>query len=329
MQLYLMIAAAVVLMVIFVLYRRARKADESGGALTALVFLMSKARILSEQQVRDAIVKAWGIELGSEMRTEGNWLVEAGKVDPGMVQPGAKNFLVRANDRMFLINSVDHPYMENPEQFAKSMPDLRLRTAVGSHRAWNSVDLFGETPAPHEKEEVYTLLGKLLAEFAGEECLAVYCPEIERCNEYAPSVVESLRSGKIFDLFEFPTHSPIVQIDGDDPRMVAAVEEARRRWPEFNSAFQKRKSEEEIFAVKARFAEGDEEEFMWVAVENINGDSITGTLGNSPAIVKKVKEGDTVTVKLSDLNDWLYGKEDKMEGGFTMKVMEEAMKKAK
>lgn len=93
------------------------------------------------------------------------------------------------------------------------------------------------------------------------------------------------------------------------------------------SVFEAGPSADQVFAVKARFAEGEYEEFMWVSVRQIEGTSITGRLENSPASLKSVKEGDTVTVQLADVNDWIYGADGQPIGGFTMKVMEETMKK--
>lgn len=319
------VVLALIAIVLFVLRRR--RSASAGDKLTALVFLMSQPRLLSEQQVRDAIARAWGVQLGSEMQQGGAWLVDGGEVNPAMAQPGVKNYLVSANGHMFLVNSVSKPYMDNPEQPAESIPDMRLRRVIASHTAWNSVDLFGESPTEIERPEIYAMLGKLLAEFAGDDCIGLYCPEIDRCNEYAPAVLDALRAGQPLSIFEGPTFAPVVQVAGDDPRMVAAVGEARRRWPEFVAAFQKRGSAtEQIFVVKARFAEGDNEEFMWVTPQTIDNGAVTGRLENTPNALTSIKEGDTVTVRVDDLNDWLYGGEKQQVGGFTMKVMTDVAK---
>ena len=303
-----------------------RRSQNSGQSIVSLVFLMSQPRELSEERVREVVEELFNLKLGYELRTDGNWLVEAKALNPALAQPNAKNYLVRADDRMFLINSVSKPYMDDPEKFAETIADLRLRRAVGSHLAWNSVDHFGEPPEGAERGEVYGLIAKMLAEFAGDDCLAIYCPELSRCNEYAPPVLEQLRAGKALELFEEPTFAPIVQISKDDPRMVAAVAEARQRWPEFAAAFNSRAAGDEAFIIKARFSDGEHEEFMWVQVQKLESDSITGELGNSPASLKHVKEGEIVTVPLADLNDWLCQINGEAVGGFTMKVMKQAMK---
>lgn len=327
MQIFLIVAVVAGLLAlgwVLLLRQRARNSDRP---ITALVFLMSRPRELTEERVREVVEEVFNLKLGYEMRQGGNWLVEAGKVSPSLVQPNARNFLVSANDRMFLINSVSQPYMDEPEKFAETITDLRLRRAVGAHAAWNSVDHFGEPPGEAERPEIYALLGKVLVEFAGDDCLAIYCPELGRCNEVAPSVLEALRTGQSLSLFDEPTYAPVVQVASDDPRMVAAVDEARRRWPEFVAAFQKRDPSNQAFVVKARFSDGENEEFMWVSVQKLEGDSIIGELGNAPAAIKTIQEGDIVTVPVADLNDWLCEVNGEAIGGFTMKAMQEAVKK--
>src|SRR5262245_2036309 len=58
---------------------------------------------------------------------------------------------------------------------------------------------------------------------------------------------------------------------GNDPRFKAAEAEARRRWPEFVAAFNRREPNV-AYAVKARFTDGSATEWMWVQVQSIAGD---------------------------------------------------------
>jgi uncharacterized protein YegJ (DUF2314 family) len=302
--------------------RRNRLADKS---LTALVFLLSAPRRLTETDVRVAVSKAIDVELSSDDKNATDWLVSlpADRIQPSIPREAVQSFMVSAKGRMFLVNSFGMPYVENPVRFARKIHDLRLRRAVAEHRAWLSVDLFGEVPNERDKPEIYARLGKILAEFAGPDCLAIYCPELGRCNEFAPSIVAALESGRPLAIFEQPTHAPVVEVSSDDPRMLAAVAEARRRWPEFVAAFQKCADPAKPFVIKARFTDGAHTEFMWVSVRKIEPDRIYGRLENAPAELRNVREGDEVVVPLSDLNDWLCEVDGKATGGFTMKAITE------
>jgi uncharacterized protein YegJ (DUF2314 family) len=153
--------------------------------------------------------------------------------------------------------------------------------------------------------------------------LAIFCPELQRCNEYDDSLREKLQSDDPLTLFEEPTYAPIVEVDGEDPRMVAAVKEARERWPEFVAAFEKKDNLQNPFLIKAEFQQDDCSEYMWVSVINIERNTIHGVLENTPGKLTNVKEGQTVRVDLSSLNDWLYIKYEEGVGGFTMKAMKE------
>lgn len=118
------------------------------------------------------------------------------------------------------------------------------------------------------------------------------------------------------------TDDPVVSVESGDPQMKAAVEQARRQWPEFLDAFQNRKPEQP-FTIKAPFGSGDRKEFMWVIVESIEGQTVHGILDNEPAYADKVKLGNKVQIPVEQINDWIYfDTEHQPHGGFTVKVLE-------
>ena len=62
---------------------------------------------------------------------------------------------------------------------------------------------------------------------------------------------------------------------------------------------------------------------MWVEVDSMTADSITGRVDNDPVDVHNVKLGDTVTRKLSEIDDWIYKDSAGLHGGFTSKVLQQ------
>ncbi|MBX3385768.1 MAG: DUF2314 domain-containing protein [Phycisphaeraceae bacterium] len=112
-----------------------------------------------------------------------------------------------------------------------------------------------------------------------------------------------------------------------DPRLVAAAEEARRRWPEFVDAFSQREPNV-AYAVKLPFAvRGGGHEYMWIQVTLIDGDKIEGTLNNHPTQDVGVKEGDPVRGNVDDVYDWLIGRgRDNITGAFSLRALEEMQK---
>lgn len=111
--------------------------------------------------------------------------------------------------------------------------------------------------------------------------------------------------------------------------MKAARAEARRRWPEFVSAYNARKTGQ-YFGVKGPFEEGDLREFMWLTVDEIDGEQVHGRLESQPASLKGWKREQDIHIKVANVDDWLYVTPDKEAvGGFSEKVLSEVAKKSR
>ncbi len=302
-----------------------RRAVEEFEAPLSLVMLLAEPRRIDRDSVSECVRDALGeLESIEEIR------VEDGNASPAVDsagEPTARQFLVSLPVGVFGILASSRPYLSEPGAFARgAIRDKRLRTAVEGHRAWLSVDLVSAAPEePEARHRAYGIIGRLLASMAGPDCLAIYAPEIRRCNEFDPSLIERLRSGVPLSIFDEPTFEPVIEIEENHPRMLAAVEEALSRWPEFATAFHQRATpDDDRFIVKAEFVEGQRSEFMWVAVTRLEGGLINGILMNDPHELESLYRGKSVSVEIDRLNDWLYpGGDGEVVGGFTLKVLSE------
>jgi uncharacterized protein YegJ (DUF2314 family) len=229
------------------------------------------------------------------------------------------SFVLKYRDQFFLINSFHRPYMDDPEAAASAIGELRLRKAVREHAAWLSVDLLGDVRRS-ELAKIYRVIGKLAAAFADNDCLAVFAPATGQLNLFDSDAARLLRGDNPLDLFDVASHPPVVPVSGDDPRLKAAVNKARRRWPEFVTAFEQRRSEQ-TFSVKARIGNDEVAEFMWVSVTGLENGWIYGRLDNDPIELTSIRCGDRIRVHDDDLNDWLYTTGDQVRGGFTIEVL--------
>jgi uncharacterized protein YegJ (DUF2314 family) len=297
------------------LFGKGDKGDEENKPLIALVLLLREPRYLDAEIVARLASTAWGKKIGTDTSEETD----------GFVAGESPSFILHFEKFFFLVNNFSMAYVDDPDAAARDMADLRLANAMREHRAWLSVDMLGEAEG-EELAEAYGYIGKLLAALADTDCLAIYSPATTRLNVYDAALEEQLRGPDPLKVFAEPTFVPVINVPDDDPRMEAAVKEARERWPEFVAAFEARQ-EGQHFAVKSRFSEGEEVEWMWTGVTAIEQDHVLGLLDNDPVSLKKVKSGSRVRVAIADLGDWMYTRGEELQGGFTVKVVAEAAQK--
>lgn len=302
--------------------------DEDEGALHAIVLLLDKPRAIDEAGLQKVVAKALGVTFKEGDDKAADWLLG--------VKP---NFIAQVNGRRFLINVVDEPYVEDKQAVAEQLaPDLG--NAVLKHKAWLSVDVLGDLDemTAEQAGAYYDDLGKIASELLGKDTLALYATYTGAMLAYDPESDTAELLKKVHPLLVIggqAEHPPVVYVPDDDPRMLKAVATAKARWPEFVKAFADRRPDDS-FVVKLGFevkpdaeAEQDQDagkemEFMWVQVTAVTATTITGTLDNDPVHVKTLKHGDTVTMPVESLNDWLIIRDGEWTGGFTIEVLKQA-----
>jgi len=112
-----------------------------------------------------------------------------------------------------------------------------------------------------------------------------------------------------------------IGIEPNDVEMSAAIARARESLPKFWEVFDKRGRGESDFALKVGITDKNGTEHFWANdVERRDG-AIKGTINNDPNIVASVKLGDRITIPEADISDWLYMREGKMVGNYTLRVL--------
>lgn len=284
--------------------------DDEGDKqeLISIVMLSSQSFDFSKDQVGKAMERAWGIIVDRSQNATENFVVGDERM-----------FMIASKQGMLTLHEHEGPYGDDPVD-SESIPDLRLRKLVSEHRAWAALDLLKTTAEGHPRD-AYPSMAQIVAELIDGHCLALYMPETNRLVALDDEVIRLLRSDRPMDAFEKMIHPPIIGVDGDDPRIKAAVAEAQQRLPEFFAAFESDMGEG--YSVKAEFRQGENSEFFWVEVTAIEGGVVYGRLGNEPSSLADLHLGDPVKVLATQVNDWLYLQNDKMVGGFSVKVLGE------
>jgi len=114
---------------------------------------------------------------------------------------------------------------------------------------------------------------------------------------------------------------PETLIEGgyNQQEMDAAIARARAELPKFLEEFQAGNGES--FGVKAPITDGKETEHFWLVDIELQGDEFKGRIGNEPGIVKNVREGQEWRIKKSEISDWMFIRDDKIHGNYTMRPL--------
>jgi uncharacterized protein YegJ (DUF2314 family) len=139
-------------------------------------------------------------------------------------------------------------------------------------------------------------------------------------------------SGSTSTTMSSDTKPTLTPVQSDDAEMLAAMQTARDRFPEFwreVSADYKRV----IPAlggsmVKAYFydaAAPQSGEHMWVSEVEYDGKTITGVLADTPRQLRSVRSGQQVSFPLERLSDWFYVDGGKAIGAFTVRLLRTRM----
>ncbi len=279
--------------------------------MASLVLLEKEPRFLDDRLLAAIATSAWGEEFAAKENESGRFVVGE-----------APTLMVKCKDGCFLVHVVPRPFWERSGNLTTHVSDVRALRALTEHQSWISVDMMGDADSAL-KERAYDRIGRLLAELAGPKSLAVVQPDTGCFRVWDSTVSETLRSAHPLDCFSAPSSAPVVQVLPDDPVMAAAVEEARRRWPEFVRVFSTRHPEQH-FSVKAPVTRGGQTEHIWIDVTALAHGYVRGKLGNDPVDLNGLTLGDPISVPIASVEDWLYVLSSEPVGGFTIPAVTSA-----
>jgi uncharacterized protein YegJ (DUF2314 family) len=111
----------------------------------------------------------------------------------------------------------------------------------------------------------------------------------------------------------------------DEKEMAAATQRARSEVDTFIGELAKGNGED--FAVKAPIEESGKTEHFWLTGISFADGYFQGTIGNEPGIVSNVKLGDKRTIAKGDISDWMFMRDGKMHGNYTLRPLLATMPK--
>lgn len=224
---------------------------------------------------------------------------------------------------VMLVNNFSSPYISAADlpHALKSAKEMRSQKALQEHTAWLSFDLMEpKVPTAKDKRIFYQLACALASLFVELNCLAILIPETNELRPFDETTKQALLGEDPLGALRRWDRVPVV--DSQDSRLEDAMNEAKRRWPEFEEAFRKRLPDQK-FVVKAPFRDKEEAdgEWMWLLISSISDGFIEGKLLNDLVRVVSIRKNDAVRVPTSAVGDWIYNNGKKAIGGFTDAVL--------
>lgn len=205
------------------------------------------------------------------------------------------------------------------EGTASLVRESRARKAVLEHTSYLTIECL---VAPDEEtwNRVLCNLGKILAECLDEEATLLWRTDTNATLLLTPTIREKMSAGDLSTAFQYYHGDEVISLHSEDPRLLATIEEAKSRWPEFVEAFHRINDPEKTF-VKASLCEGDNVECVWFRVESIGESEVRAQLLSKPLDLKTAKKGDILTVPISNIQDWIYFDGNTEVGQFSSKVL--------
>jgi len=111
----------------------------------------------------------------------------------------------------------------------------------------------------------------------------------------------------------------------DQQEMDAAIAKARSEVDAFIQALTTGQGTD--FSVKATIADGDKVEHFWLTNVVYSDGKFAGLIGNDPDFVMNVTFGDRITLDKNEISDWLFMRDGKMHGNYTLRPMLATMPK--
>jgi len=120
----------------------------------------------------------------------------------------------------------------------------------------------------------------------------------------------------------------IYSVGGDDTEMNEAIKTANQTLDKFNAALKSHNPNFGYFALKTRFKTPTGGEHIWVSNITVENNRYFGIVDNLPEATTDVKIGDTVQIENKNISDWMYIEQQKLRGGFTLRLLRKRMSEA-
>lgn len=120
----------------------------------------------------------------------------------------------------------------------------------------------------------------------------------------------------------------LIGVPPSDAEMQLASQQARDSFASFIGQFRKHDPGCSVFIVKAFYPDPKIPrggEHLWLTVHSVSDSSATGVITSRPIFITTVKTHDTIEIQLPQLSDWLYVRDGRAVGGYTVQLLRSRM----
>jgi uncharacterized protein YegJ (DUF2314 family) len=118
----------------------------------------------------------------------------------------------------------------------------------------------------------------------------------------------------------------LVESGYDEQEMEAAIARARKEVDTFIAELSKPTGENH--AVKVPITDNGQTEHFWLINVSYRNGQFEGEINNEPGMVKNVRMGETRKANRSEISDWMFMRDGKLYGNYTMRPLLTTMPKS-
>jgi uncharacterized protein YegJ (DUF2314 family) len=110
-------------------------------------------------------------------------------------------------------------------------------------------------------------------------------------------------------------------VKSDDEEMNLAIKTAKQTIGKFDAALKSKNDRFNNFFLKVCFNENEHKEHIWIGDIAIKDNEYFGVVNNLPVYITTISLDDTIQINKDDISDWMYIDNERLIGGFTMRVL--------
>ena len=116
-----------------------------------------------------------------------------------------------------------------------------------------------------------------------------------------------------------------MQLAENDKVVKEAIKEAKKGISGFYKVFDEQDPKNYNYSIKMAFNDFKKTEHIWLDNLKYENGTLYGFVANSPKHVPHIKNGDKIPIEGDKIVDWMYLRNDYLQGGYTIKALRKNM----